>query len=82
MQEAATAYDLRSFFDYENLALTLGVFLFLLLVPVVKLLRRTGHNAAWCLLSIIPGLNFIGFWLFAFKPWPTDKTGVGSGSRI
>jgi hypothetical protein len=33
----------------------LGVFLFLLFVPVVKLLRRTGHSAAWSLLSIVPG---------------------------
>ena len=80
MQEASTAYDLTSVLNYENLALTLGVFLFLLLVPVVKLLRRTGHNAAWCLLSVIPGLNFIAFWLFAFKPWPADKAGVGSQS--
>jgi predicted PurR-regulated permease PerM len=71
-------YDIRSFFNDETLTLTLGVFLFLLLVPVVKLLRRTGHNAAWSLLSIIPGLNVIAFWLFAFKPWPTGKTRAGS----
>jgi len=78
MQEAATQWDIRSFFGYETLFLMLGVLLFLLLVPVVKLLRRTGHNAAWSLLSIVPGLNLIALWLFAFKPWPTDKTRAGS----
>ena len=78
MQGEAVAYDVRSFFNYESLALTVGVLLFLVLVPVAKLLRRTGHNAAWCLLSIIPGFNFIAFSLFAFKPWPTDKARISS----
>jgi hypothetical protein len=51
----------------------LFVLLFLLLVPVVKLLRRTGHHPVWCLFAIVPGLNLIAFWLFAFKSWPTDE---------
>jgi hypothetical protein len=51
----------------------LAVWLFLFLVPVVKLLRRTGHNPLWSLFAIFPGVNLIAFWLFAFKPWPTDK---------
>ncbi len=56
MQEAGTSYDIRSL-NYETLFLMLGVSLFLLLVPVVKLRRRTGHHAAWSLLSIVPGLK-------------------------
>jgi len=48
------------------------VFLFLLLVPVVKLLCRTGHHSAWSILVVFPGVNLIAFWYFAFKPWPTD----------
>ena len=51
---------------------TLLVFLFLILVPVVKLLRRTGHGSAWSIFVVFPGLNLIAFWYFAFKPWPTD----------
>jgi hypothetical protein len=51
---------------------TLAIFLFLLLVPVIKLLRRTGHNPLWCLFAMFPGFNVIAFWIFAFKPWPTD----------
>ncbi len=74
MQEAGTSYDIRSLLNYETLFVMFGVFLFLLLVPVAKLLRRTGHNATWCLLSIVPGFNLIALWLFAFKRWPTDKT--------
>jgi hypothetical protein len=45
----------------------------LVLIPVGKLLRRTGHNPVWCLLALFPVLNLIALWFFAFKPWHTDK---------
>jgi hypothetical protein len=39
----------------------LFVFFFLVLVPVVRILRRTGHNPVWCLLTLVPGLTFLLF---------------------
>jgi hypothetical protein len=70
MQEAV-AMDLRSL---RVLFLVLSfVSLFVLFVPLAKLLRRTGHNPLWSLVAIFPGLNLIAFWFFAFKPWPVDK---------
>ncbi len=42
-------------------------------LPVGRILRRTGHNPAWGLLSFFPFVNFIALWVFAFKPWPSDK---------
>jgi hypothetical protein len=71
MQEASSV-DIRSVFTYTNFVMMSVVFLFLLFVPVAKLLRRRGHSALWCLFAIFPGLNVIAFWIFAFKPWPTD----------
>jgi hypothetical protein len=73
MQEAATSWDVRSFFTVPVFMVLSGVSLFVILVPVIKLLRRTGHNPLWSLFAIFPGLNLIAFWLFAFKPWPIDK---------
>lgn len=74
MQQEATSWDLRSLFSYPSVTLaTLGVFLLLYLIPIIKLLRRTGHSAFWCLLALFPGLNVIAFWVFAFKRWPTVK---------
>jgi hypothetical protein len=67
----AVAIDIRSL-RILSLVLLL-VSLFVLSVPLAKLLRRTGHNPLWCLFAIFPGLNLIAFWFFAFKPWPTDK---------
>jgi hypothetical protein len=42
-------------------------------VPVAKVLRRTGHNPAWALLYFFPLVNFIALWVFAFKSWPSDR---------
>ncbi len=71
VQEAGQ-WDLRSLFIYVPLV-PLLVFLFLLLVPAVQLLRRTGHHPVWCILAALPVLNIGALWFFAFKPWPTDK---------
>ena len=80
MQEApAVTWDLRSVFMSAPIHTSvlvlgmLGVFLSLLLVPVIKLLRRTGHHPLWSLLAILPVMNLGALWFFAFKPWPTDK---------
>jgi hypothetical protein len=67
-----SAGDLRSLF-HIHISLVLFVFLFFVVVPVVQILRRTGHNPVWCLLALVPGLNFLAFWFLAFKPWPTEK---------
>ncbi len=67
VQEAAQ-WALRSFFDVYPFVV-LFVFLFFVVVPVVQILRRTCHNPVWCLVALVPGLNFLAFWFLA----PTDK---------
>jgi hypothetical protein len=76
--QEASQWDLRSLF-YVYHSVVLFVFLFVVVVPVVQILRRTGHNPVWCLLALVPGLNFLAFWFFAFKPWPTDKKPANTG---
>jgi hypothetical protein len=67
----ASQWDLRSLF-FIHPSVVLFVFLFFVVVPVVQILRRTGHNPVCCLLALVPGLNFLAFWFLAFKPWPID----------
>ncbi len=62
------AVDIRSLFTLPIVMTILGVSIFLLWVPVIKVLRRTGHHPLWCLFAIFPGLNLIALCLFAFKP--------------
>lgn len=58
-----------------------GIFIilsFLVLSPIIKILRRTGYSEWWALLLYVPVFNLVGLWLFAYGRWP--KAG-GSPSR-
>jgi hypothetical protein len=39
-------------------------------VPVSNILHRAGRSRWWLLIAIIPLINLIGLWLFAFTRWP------------
>jgi hypothetical protein len=77
MRSIATASSLLTVNFSERsehlFVVVLLVSIFVLFVPVAKLLGCTGHNPFWCLFVIFPGLNLLAFWFFAFKPWPADK---------
>ncbi len=42
-------------------------------LPAVKILTRTGHSGWWALLLLIPMVNVIAYWVFAFKRWPSGN---------
>jgi hypothetical protein len=46
------------------------IVLTILLVPVWRIVRRTGLSAWWSLLVFVPLVNFVGLWLLAFVRWP------------
>jgi hypothetical protein len=77
LQSGGTSWDIRSIVSNPLFTLFLCSFalgwLAIVLLPFGKLLRRTGHHAAWCFLFIVPFVNLIALWVFAFKRWPTDK---------
>jgi hypothetical protein len=61
------------------IALRWGIFIlfsFIVLSPVIKVLRRTGYSEWWALLLFVPGANVVGLWLFAYGRWP--KAGSSS----
>ena len=39
-------------------------------IPAAHILSRTGNSRWWSLLILIPIVNLIGFWIFAFARWP------------
>ena len=65
--QSGTSWDLRSVVFYPISATFLILFwlfwLAIILVPFGKLLKRTGHRAAWCLVFIIPFINLIALWV-------------------
>jgi Na+/melibiose symporter-like transporter len=70
--------DIHSF-SATSVALASLVFI-LVLIPIGKLLSRTGHHSIWCILALFPVLNLFAFWFFAFKPWPTDRKSENTGN--
>ena len=53
------------------LVLVILVFLASVLIPIARILQRTGHSGWWCLLYFVPLLNLVGLWVFAYVRWPT-----------
>jgi len=45
----------------------------IILLPFAKLLKRTGHKPAWSVFFVIPLVNVVALWIFAFRSWPIDK---------
>jgi ATP/ADP translocase len=54
----------------------LGVYLLSMVVFVVayvSIIRRAGYSGWWILTTLVPVLNIVMFFLFAFKEWPVQQ---------
>lgn len=49
------------------------VYVVVLVVPAQKLLHRAGYTRWLAILAIIPVVNLIALWVFAFAHWPTRR---------
>ncbi len=47
--------------------------LVLFLVPAIKIVSKSGHSGWWALLLLVPIVNLIAIWIFAFKRWPVEQ---------
>jgi hypothetical protein len=45
----------------------------LLTVPVARIFKRVGLSPWLAILAIVPIINLLGLWMFAFNPWPSDS---------
>ena len=46
------------------------VYAVVLCVPVAAILKRVGFSAWWSILALIPLVNLVALWIFAFSDWP------------
>jgi len=51
------------------LLLYVGIFV----VPCWRIVSKAGYSGAWALLSLVPLINIIALWVFAFSRWPYEK---------
>ena len=72
---------LQGLLDSPSLVTLLG--LVLLTVPIVmiaRVLRRAGYSPWWVLLVLVPLVNLVALWVFAYVRWPAID-GDASGRR-
>jgi len=56
-----------------------GMLLFwaVFLVPLWRIISKAGYSGAWALISLIPFINIIALWIFAFAKWPNERVRRG-----
>jgi uncharacterized membrane protein YhaH (DUF805 family) len=48
------------------------------LVPAARSVRKAGYSGWLCLLLLVPPVNLIMYWVFAFVRWPVERAVNGS----
>jgi len=54
-----------------------GVLVFwivVIVVPVWRILKKAGYPGAFAILALIPIVNLLLLWGFAFSKWPNERT--------
>ncbi|MGE5540367.1 MAG: hypothetical protein ACM30I_17255 [Gemmatimonas sp.] len=46
------------------------ILLVVVLYPTARVLRRAGRHPLWCLITLVPIVNIVALWVFAYTPWP------------
>jgi uncharacterized membrane protein YhaH (DUF805 family) len=46
------------------------VFLLIYFIPLVKILHKAGYSGWWSVLILVPILNLVMLYVFAFADWP------------
>lgn len=49
------------------------LYLALILVPMAAVMRKAGYSRAWAIVFVIPVLNLLALWVFAFSRWPAIR---------
>ncbi|WP_244847869.1 hypothetical protein [Caballeronia sp. SL2Y3] len=42
--------------------------------PYVRIVKRTGHSGWWVLTGLLPIVNLVMLWVFAFARWPAIES--------
>lgn len=48
-------------------------FAIVFLIPLWKILTKAGFHGAWSFIALVPLVNIIALWVFAFSDWPKER---------
>jgi hypothetical protein len=54
--------------------LILFVYLGIIVVPCWRIVGKAGYSGALSLLTLVPLVNIILLWVFAFSNWPIERS--------
>lgn len=49
------------------------VYTVIIVIPCWRILKKAGYSPALSLLAIVPLVNIIALWFFAFAKWPKES---------
>jgi len=67
--------------EQQAVVLIVGVLVYFVIlgIPIMKILNKAGYSRAWVLILIVPIVNLIMLWVFAFARWPALSAAQGYG---
>jgi hypothetical protein len=52
---------------------------FLVIWPYSRIFGKAGFSGAFSILMVVPLVNLIALWVFAYSDWPALRKGAGPG---
>jgi hypothetical protein len=49
------------------------IYVAIIIVPCWRIVSKAGYPGAWSLLALVPLVNVILLWVFAFVRWPIER---------
>lgn len=49
------------------------LYIAIIVVPFWRIVSKAGYAGAWSLLALVPLVNIILLWVFAFVRWPNER---------
>jgi hypothetical protein len=46
-----------------------------IIVPCWRIVTKAGYSGAWALVALVPLVNVVFLWVFAFVRWPNERPG-------
>ena len=52
------------------------LFAAIFVVPCWKIIVKAGYDGWWSLLALVPLVNIVALWVFAFSEWPAQSKAI------
>ena len=53
--------------------LILLFYIAIIVVPCWRIVSKAGYSGVWSLLVLVPLVNVVAVWVFAFMVWPNER---------